>query len=149
VNPEGFRQFRKSVRRALTVRRWSLHREIALGIWIPVAVAALVLFTGPNRPVAAPAHPAPAATTSTTVARIDDAARLKALSDPAATPDLSTEIADSAASWIGGVPHRKTLPQGLGVQKFKAQQKKRILATHRQAVRQQKAPLSAVKSTRH
>src|SRR5262249_52404760 len=43
----------RHARRSLSVRRWPLQRKIAIGVWIPVVVVAVAMFTGPNRSVGA------------------------------------------------------------------------------------------------
>lgn len=62
------RSFESQLRRALRVRNWPVHRKIALGAWIPVAIVALAVFTGPNRAGSSTAPPAtaPAAQETTT-----------------------------------------------------------------------------------
>src|SRR5690349_12198518 len=42
------RRFRRRTRQAMRVRDWPWRRKIAIGAWIPVALVAFVLFTGPN-----------------------------------------------------------------------------------------------------
>src|SRR5262245_33552207 len=49
----------RRMRRALQWQRWPRHRQIAVAVWIPVAVVGFVLFTGPNRAGSTDTHPTP------------------------------------------------------------------------------------------
>jgi hypothetical protein len=105
----------------MRVRRWPLHRKIAVGAWIPVAVVGLALFTGPNRSSSASFAPE----TTTTVPPLGAVAGGTLPQMAERTPE------ESIGYWVDATPHRKTLPQQRGVQRFRAVRDRVILALHR------------------
>ena len=45
------RRIIRRVRRTLYApRHWPFHRKLAVGVWVPVVIVAIAMFTGPNRP---------------------------------------------------------------------------------------------------
>ena len=127
------RNVRRSVRRSVSVRRWPLSRKIAIAAWIPVAITALALFTGPNRSTSA----APAAPTTTLPPQ------KKVVPTPATFPKPLVPGATAAEinAWVKSVPAKRTIPQRLAVLKFKATRTKEILADHKTVLRQHGAAI--------
>jgi hypothetical protein len=112
----------------MRVRRWPLHRKIAVGAWIPVIVIGLALFTGPNRSGSASTA---APETTTTVPPL-----FSPNGPGGSVPSMASQTQDEIiGSWVNGTPSRKTLPQARGVQRFKALRDKTILALHNAAQR--------------
>ena len=78
--PISLRDVRRNVRRALRWRKWPVRRRIAVGVWVPGAIAGFVLTTGPFRAQAQsrattattvePWKPAPRPATATTVGTV-------------------------------------------------------------------------------
>jgi hypothetical protein len=124
VQWDDLRRWRRRTRYHLRVRRWPLHRKIAVGAWIPVLVVGLALFTGPNRTGSASNAAAPVTTTTEL--------RLQPETVPTTPLPLAHyEQEEIIGAWIRAVPSRKTLPQQRGVQRWRAVRDRTILALHK------------------
>ncbi len=135
VEGDPLRSVERRVRHSLRLRDWPLYRKLALAAWIPVAVLALALFTGPNRSTSA----APVATPTTLKPVI---VPLGKMPGPGPAKVLTAEEKKEQAAvdaWVAAVPSRRTLVQAIGVQRFQAQRYREILSLHRTAQKAIKA----------
>jgi hypothetical protein len=111
------RQLRRRIRRTFRVRGWSWHSKVAIGAWIPAAIVAFALVTGPNRGTSSEARPAPT-TTPTTVGP-------SAFVIPIETPK-TVPLEAVIGGWLRGVRRRGRIPAYMRM----GQKAPRILTTH-------------------
>ncbi len=111
------RRLRRQLRHALNVRRWSIRQKIAVGIWIPVLVAAFVLFTGPNRSSGAASAVSAPTTTTSFEATVPP---LEPIVPPGIASAPKTSLNERIVKWINGVPTKKSAAEVRALLKYKA-----------------------------
>jgi hypothetical protein len=125
------RRMRRRTRQILRFHEWPWRRQVALGVWVPVAVVAFFLFTGPNGASSATPPPTTRPATVTTV--------------KPPLPKLSVDqlkqtfVAMRSAqlnvnTWVQATPRRLTLAQQTAKNKWRAVRRKQLLGQHRAAV---------------
>jgi hypothetical protein len=124
VQWDDLRRWRRRTRHHLQVRRWPLHRKIAVGAWVPVVIVGLALFTGPNR---SSSTSSALPVTTTTQLRMKPIPRSTTTIAPVGTRSQDEVI----GSWILAVPPKKTVPQQREVRRFRAIRDRAILALHK------------------
>jgi hypothetical protein len=120
------RQLRRQLRNALNVRRWTLRQKVGIGVWIPVAIVAFALFTGPSRSSGASAESA-ATTTTTFVARVPP---LQPIVPAALSKAPKTSLHQRVVKWINGVPPRRSRAERLALLRYNRAARGNLVATH-------------------
>jgi len=116
----------------MRVREWPWRRKVAFGAWVPVAVAAFFLFTGPNgSPSGAATAPKPKPKTVTTATVSPDRASVKQIADRLRA---FKQTQDDVTYWIAATPTRLTLAQQLAKARWRADRRKELLQKHKAAV---------------
>ena len=123
------RQLRRKLQRAASLRTWTLRQKIAVGVWIPVLVVALALFTGPNR--SSSAASAPATTTTTFDVTV---ATLQPIVPGALSKAPKVSVHDRVVKFVNGVPPKRSRAERLALLKYQAANR-RIVAGLRGGVR--------------
>ena len=101
-------RLRRKIRRISNVRGWTTRQKIGVGVWVPVLIVALVLFTGPNRRTSSAAA-ADVSTTSTTY--------VMPVLPPLVPAHLSTgkkySLHDRVVKWVNGIRPRRSVANQL------------------------------------
>jgi hypothetical protein len=113
------RQLRRRIRRTFRVRGWSWHSKVAIGAWIPAAIVAFALVTGPNRGTSADADARPAPTTSPTTFSPNP------FVNPIQTPK-TVPLEAVIGGWLRGARRTGRIPAYIRM----GQKAPRILTTH-------------------
>ena len=101
----------RRVRNTTNIRKWPLRTKIAVGVWIPVVIVAIALFTGPNR--SSSAAPAPTTTTTSFTNPV--------IAEPIVPPNTApnTSLQERIGKWIQGVPTKRTPAQREALLKYR------------------------------
>jgi hypothetical protein len=126
---------RRRTRQAFRVREWPWRRKVALGAWVPVAVVAFFLFTGPNGSSSATTSPTTRPKTVTTIKAPLPKMSANQLKEAFASVKATQhDIAD----WVKFTRARLTLRQTKDFEKWLAARHRALLGKHRAAVRSSK-----------
>jgi hypothetical protein len=122
------RQLRRQLRNALNVRRWTLRQKIGVGVWIPVAIVAFALFTGPSR--SSGSASADNATTTSTTFEVA-MPKLQPIVPPALSKAPKTSLHERIVKWINGVPPRRSPAEKLALLRYnRAARNRNFVALH-------------------
>jgi hypothetical protein len=128
---QQLRRMRRRLRSTFRVSQWPWRRKVAIGAWLPVAILAFVLFTGPNHSSTATAEVPEKPVTVTTVAVSPKAASVKDI-----TQKLNEfkQTQNDVGNWIQATPNRLTLKQQVAKQRWRSDRRRQLLAKHKAAV---------------
>jgi hypothetical protein len=125
---QELRRMRRRTRHAVRIRDWPWRRRVAIGAWVPVAVVAFFLFTGPNgSPSGAAPDVKPEPKTVTTVTVLPPKLNLKDATQR--IRDLQQTQTD-VSYWVNATPVHLTLKQQHAMGRWLAVRRKALLEKH-------------------
>jgi hypothetical protein len=129
---QQLRRMRRRTRQASRVRDWPWRRKVAIGAWVPVAVVAFVLFTGPNgSPSGATPDLPPQPKTVTTVSVPPPNFDVK---DASNKIRAFMQTQQGVRRWVVATPIHLTPQQSHDMARWLAVRRKQLIQKHQAAV---------------